>query len=264
MRHVGLATRLTGVLIAVMLAQSAAGLLLPTAYRDPDWVRAAWFGNDAFTLVVAAPLMWLGCRHRTTRSSRGLLLWLGLLGYDVYNYAFYLFGAALNVFLPLYVVAFVLAIVTLGCVLIQTDVSAVAQRFRRETPVRWIGGYLVFVACVLATVWLLFWGASVFNGRPTPVEPEAFKVAAALDLSLMVPSMLVGGVLLWQRTPAGFLLSTIASIQGALYLWVLVVNSRIALRRGLATSPGELPVWVPLAACTSIAAAVLVRNSATP
>jgi hypothetical protein len=101
----------------------------------------------------------------------------------------------------------------------------------------------------------------VFAGRPTPVEPEAFKIVAALDLTLMVPALGVGGGLLWQRRPWGCLLATIAAIQGALYLLVLSVGSAIAIRRGLVVAPGELPLWGSLMLVTAVAAIVLLRNT---
>src|SRR2546421_454355 len=82
--------------------------------------------------------------------------------------------------------------------LLQIDPPAVAAQFRAATPVRVVGGYLVFVAAGLGGVWLLMWAAYVFGGRPTPVEPQAFKIIAALDLSLMVPALGAGGVLLWR------------------------------------------------------------------
>jgi len=82
-------------------------------------------------------------------------------------------------------------------------------------------------------------GAYVFAGRPTPVEPEAFRIGAALDLSLMVPALTFGGVLLWNRRPWGYVLDSIAGIQAALYLIVLSVNSFVAIRRGLTAAPGE-------------------------
>jgi hypothetical protein len=87
------------------------------------------------------------------------------------------------------------------------------------------------------------WAAYVFAGRPTPVEPEAFKLVAALDLSLMVPVLAVGGVLIWRRMPWGLIISAIASIQSALCLLVLSVNSVVAIRRGLTDAPCELPIW---------------------
>jgi len=105
------------------------------------------------------------------------------------------------------------------------------------------------------------WGAYAFAGRPTPIEPEAFKIVAALDLSLMVPTLAVGGVLLWRRQPWGYLIATIAAIQGAWYLLVLSVNSAIAISRGLAAAPGELPFWGPLASFTTLAALVLLRSA---
>jgi hypothetical protein len=252
---------LTSLLMALMFAQALLGLLLPDQYKDAEWIRVTWYGNDWITILGAVPLLWIGIRTAARGSVRGLLLTLGMVAYSVYNYAFYLFGAALNVFFPLYVVIFIVAIVTLGLALSHLDIGAVADRFHRTTPVRAVGGYLVFVAIGLTIVWLGMWGAYAFAGRPTPIEPEAFKIVAALDLSLMVPTLAVGGVLLWRRQPWGYLIATIAAIQGALYLLVLSVNSAIAISRGLAAAPGELPFWGPLASFTTLAALVLLRSA---
>ena len=96
-----LARRLTATLLAVMGIQAVIGLVFQTAYRDIDWIRATWFGNDWVTLVVAVPLLFAGLVRGAAGSIRGLLLWLGLIAYALYNYVFYLFGAALNPFFPI-------------------------------------------------------------------------------------------------------------------------------------------------------------------
>lgn len=255
------AERMASLLLVLMLVQSLLGLLLSDQYRDVEWIKATWFGNDWITLVAAVPLLSLALLHTGRESVRGRLLVLGMAGYAVYNYAFYLFGAALNVFFPFYVVSFVLGILTLGSFLSHLDVTVVADSFRGDAPVRLVGGYLVFVAVGLAVVWLGMWGAYAFAGRPTPIEPEAFKIVAALDLSLMVPALAVGGVMLWRRTSWGYVIATIAAIQGALYLLVLSVNSAIAIRRGLVSGPGELLIWGPLAMFTVMAAILLLRSA---
>ena len=193
-----------------------------------------WFGNDGLTLILAVPLLVFAIRRAVAGSARGLLLWCGVLAYNVYNYAFYLFGARLNAFLPVYVITFVLSVITLGFILVHMDVSALAERFRPQTPVRVIGGYLLFVAGGLTIAWLGMWASYSFGGRPTPVDPEAFKVVAALDLSLIVPGLAAGGLLLWKRQPWGFVIATTATVQGALYLLVLTINSVIAIEQGLA------------------------------
>jgi hypothetical protein len=253
--------RIAAWLVAVMLVQSLLGLLLPNAYRDADWIRAAWYGNDWMTLVAAVPLLCFGILRVGRGSVRGLLLVLGTTAYAIYNYAFYLFGAALNVFFLLYIAGLLLGSLTLALFLSHPDVSVVARALRPETTVRLLGGYLVFLAVGLATVWLGLWSAYAFGGRPTPIDPEAFKVVAALDLSLMVPVLAVGGVLLWKRRPWGYVIATVSAIQGSLYLLVLSVGSTVAISRGLAVAPGELPIWGPLAAFTSVAAVVLVRSA---
>jgi hypothetical protein len=88
--RLGVARRLSTVLLAVMVTQAVMGLTFQAAYRDVEWIRATWFGNDWVTLVVAAPLLWTGLVRTAAGSVRGSLLWLGLIGYAVYNYAFYL------------------------------------------------------------------------------------------------------------------------------------------------------------------------------
>jgi hypothetical protein len=243
-----------------MLTQSSTGLLFQTAYRDVDWIRATWFGNDWVTLVVAAPLLFGGMIHAARGSVRGLVVWLGVTGYAAYNYAFYLFGAALNAFFPLYVVALVLAVILLILALSNIDAAGIAERYRPAFPVRLIAGALVVIAIGLGSVWIGTWAAYVFGGRPTPVDPDIFRLVAALDLSLMVPALTIGGVLLWRRAPWGFVLAAIASIQGALYLFVLSVNAIVVIRRGLANAPGELPLWGPLTLLMMTIALMLWTN----
>ncbi|MHB1133120.1 MAG: hypothetical protein ACYC4L_12140 [Chloroflexota bacterium] len=247
-------------LALLMAGQGLLGLALPALYRDVGYVAETWFGNDLVTLVLALPVLAAGLLLERRGSVLGRLLWLGALGYGVYNYAFYLFGAALNVFLPLYVVTFLLSLVGLVLVLARTDVVALAASFDSRTPVRLIGGYLLFVASGLAFVWLVMWAAYVFAGRATPLEPEAFKLVAALDLTLMVPALATGGFLLWRRRPFGYVIAAIAGIQGSLYLLVLALNGAIFIVRGLAEAPGELPVWGTLALATSAATVGLLSN----
>jgi hypothetical protein len=254
------ARRLTMALVASMGAQASAGLLFETAYRDVDWIKATWFGNDWVTLAAATPLLVIGLKGASRGSTRGLLLWLGLAGYAVYNYAFYLFGAALNVFFPIYVLAFVLAILLLAVVLSHVNPGRVAAKVRPTAPVRLVGACLVVVGLGLASAWIAMWVAYVFAGRPMPVDPAVFRLVAALDLSLMVPALTISGVLLWRRQPWGYVVAAIASVQGALYSVVLSVNSIIAINRGFSAAPGEFPVWGMLAALLITATLILFVN----
>jgi hypothetical protein len=243
-----------------MAAQSLLGRVFQGQYRDVEWIQATWFGNDLVTLLLVVPLLITALALVRRDSLKGLLLWLGVLGYGAYNYAYDMLGASLNVFFPLYVVLLVLSVVALILALSRTDAVQVAAGFRAKTPVRIIDGYLVFVAIGLSIAWFGTWLAYIFAGRPTPVETEAFKLVAALDTAIMVPVLAFGGILLWRRNTWGGILAGIAGIQGSLYLLVLLVNSAVAILRGLVEAPGELPIWGVLAISTSTATAILLRN----
>jgi hypothetical protein len=249
---------LSVLITGLMVVQSVLGLLFQGAYRDVPWIKATWFGNDWVTLVVGVPLLIAALLLARQGSVRGLLLWLGMLGYSIYNYAFYLFGVALNTFFPLYIGTLILAVTALILVLSNIDVAEVAARFAPKTPVRIIGAYLIFVAVTFFVVWLGMWAAYAFAGRPTPIEPEAWKLVAALDLTVMMPALGVGGLLLWRRNGWGYPIAAIAAIQGALYLLVLSVNAVVSIARGFEEAPGQLPIWGPLFFATSAAAVVLL------
>jgi hypothetical protein len=259
----GVPRKLSFTLSALMIIQALTGLLAPQHYRDVEWIKTTWFGNDWLTLVVAVPLLMMSTVGAQRGSARAFLVWAGAVGYGVYNYAFYLLGAALNVFFPLYVAALVLAAVILIITLGRVDASSVALK-TPSVVMRLVGGSFVMIGVGLAAVWTAMWAAYVFAGRPTPVDPDAFRLVAALDLSLMVPSLVSGGALLWQQRAWGVLVAAIAGVQGSLYLAVLSVNSWIAIDRGLAAWPGELVIWGPLAAVTGAVTALLLGNVRSP
>ncbi len=125
---------------------------------------------------------------------------------------------------------------------------------------RIVGCYLVFVAVGLTFVWMATWAAYVFAGRPTLIEPESFRLVAALDITIMVPALASGGVLLWRRNAWGYIVAAIAGIQGSLYLLVLSTNSVVQILHGLAEAPGELLQWGPLAVTTTAATALLLAS----
>jgi hypothetical protein len=190
-------------------------------------------------------------------SVAGRALWLGGLGYAVYNAPFYLFGAALNAFLPLYALAFVVAAWALVHYLVTAWADILQPAPGRQ---RLSGGYLVFVAAGLSAVWIGLWAAHVFAGMPIATGTEAFKIVAAIDLTTLVPALGLGGVLLWTGHEAGPVIGGGAATMGALYLCVLLTNSLVLWFAGHAEGPGEAPIWAALLAGTLIAAAAILRR----
>jgi hypothetical protein len=254
---------LSTVIAVLTIAASAGGLFIDDLYRDNPFATAAWRGTDLVTLVVAAPLL-VGSLILARRGSvRAQLIWLGMLDYMLYNYAYYLFGTAFNGFFLIYVALLTLSMLALIFALARVDVQAVTRFFRARTPVRWIAGYLVFVAAGIGGLWIAQSLSFVVTGEvPEFITKVAHptSIVFALDLSLVVPFLILGAVWLGGRRGGGYVLAAIMSVKGTVYMLALAAVSVAAERAGFPEATAELPLWGLLSAGFLVAAVVLLGN----
>ena len=255
-----LAEGLSWVVVVLMAVQAGAGLAFQDLYRDVTWIKAAWFGNDLVTLLVAVPLLITGLVLASRGSVRGRLIWFAGLGFAVYNYGYYALGAQLNVLFPLFVVLFVLSMWTLALALAGADVPRIAASFGDRTPVRGVAAYMAFTGVGLSFAWIGQWAAFVFGGTVPSIGEGPFRLVASMDLSLMVPVFCVGAVLLWRRHDWGFALAAIAIVQGATYTLGLTASSVVGGLRGVAGAMEQAPVWAVWTLAGVAAAVALLRR----
>lgn len=237
------AVRLSWVAVFLMALQAALGLAFPQVYRDVAWIKATWFANDLVTLVIGAPLLAASLVFVRRGSLRAQLLWPGMLAFSVYNYLFYLTGAELNGFFPLFVSVEVISAAAFILVLAGMDVDAIVARFSARTPVRTVAAYLAFTGAGLAIGWIAQWAAYIFAGIVPSAGAEAFAVIATADLTMVVPLAIVSAFLLWRRRPWGYVLGSISAIKGATYTLVLTVSSAYGATVGTEGAAVQIPVW---------------------
>ena len=234
------------ILIAIFATiASAGGLLLDGLYRDNAFVTTTWLGNDAITLFLAVPILVVAMIVSNRGSLKAQLIWMGALDYMLYNYAFYLFGAAFNWFFLLYATLLALSIFALIFGLIKLDVNGISQQFRKDAPVKWIGGYFIFVASGLGLVYLIqSIGFIATDNVPAIVTMSGHptNVVFALDLTLLLPWLILGALWLMKRQPWGYVIAGILSVKGPLYTLVLAVNSVLVVNAGISET-SELPLW---------------------
>jgi len=184
---------LSAAIAGLALVASAGGLLLDGLYRDNDFVRTTWLGNDAVTLFLAVPLLVAALFFAQRGGLKARLIWLGALDYMLYNYAFYLFGAAFNAFFLIYAALLGLSIFALIFGLASLDVSRVSREFSQSVPVMWIGSYFLFVALGLSLVYLRESIGYILNGQlPSivTISEHPTSVVFALDFTLRSPGWL--------------------------------------------------------------------------
>ncbi len=232
----------TAILLLSIIA-SAGGLLITGLYRDNDFVKSAWFTNDLITLMVVSPLLGLALWFAQKGSLRWQLVWMGMLAYNAYNFAFYLFGAAFNPFFLLYVALFSLSVAALIFGLANLDVTHLAQRFSPKTPVKGISIYLLVIAIML----FLVEGGMILGYLFTGVLPETIvltghptSIVFALDMALVIPLSAIAAVLLWKRHAWGYVVGVVMLLKGFTYGLVLCLGTAL-----LAYSPAY-GKWDPL------------------
>jgi len=251
------------ILIAILASfVSAGGLLLDGLYRDNAFVTTTWLGNDAVTLFLAVPILVAATILSNRGSMKAQLIWMGALDYMLYNYAFYLFGAAFNGFFLIYAALLALSIFALIFGLIKLDVNGISQQVKKNAPVKWIGGYFLFVASGLGLVYLIQSIGFIFtedvpaivtmSGHPT-------NVVFALDLTLLIPWLILGALWLMKRQPWGYVIAGILNVKGPLYTLVLAVNSILVVNTGI-TQTSELPLWGTLTILGLIASMLFYGN----
>lgn len=253
---------LSYIIAALTILASVVGLLFSNVYRENDFVKSTWFANDLMTLIVAVPLLVLGLYLTQRGSVRGLLIWLAMLGYVLYNYAFYLFGTAFNRLFLVYVALFSLSILALIFSLPRVNAGQISQKFRARTPVRWISVFMLFFAVSLGGIWIAMSLGTVFTGQPPQVlekfdHPTA--VVFALDLGLLIPGILLGAVLLWQRQPWGYIVATIMNLKAVTYALALVVSSFYSFA-ATGVADAFLPLYITLGTGNLIASVLLLGN----
>jgi hypothetical protein len=201
-RNLTLAYAFSLVIAAIMAVAAVAGLLFPSAIYPTDELIMSFAPVDAFHLVVGLPIllgsMWLARRGKLI----GLLCWPGVLLYVLYSYITNLVGVTFGVlFLPYLLLVTLSAYTTIGLVA-STDGEAVRQRLTGNVPARVAGGILVGLTSLFIVMNVSAIVTAVTSQPPS--EPEHPVYVLIADFTAVIPTCLVGGLLLWRRQALGY------------------------------------------------------------
>jgi hypothetical protein len=252
------------VAIALLMAvASAAGLFAEGLYRDNAWATAGFRGNDLVTLAVVVPLMVAAGVRARAGSLRSRLVWLGTVAYALYNYAFYLFGAAFNALFLVYAALVTLSVWTLLIAIPALDVETLASRFSPRTPVRWVAASMLLISVFLGGMWGAQSLRFIFTGDlPQTVIDSGIQtsIVFALDLALLMPAMATGAILLWRRRPWGCAISAILMIKGTAYTLALLAMSVFSANAHIASAWDLAPGWAFFFLITLLATGAMLRG----
>jgi hypothetical protein len=198
-KDLSLAYRLSYAVAILMFMVSLAGLLFPDGLYPSDDLRRAFVPNDVVNLLIGLPIL-LGSLT-LTRGSRlvGLLFWPGALLYSLYNYIAYAVAMPMTVQFVAYLALVILCTSTIFLLVTRMDALAIQRRLSGAVPEKFGGGVLVGLG-----VMFFIMRAGVIAQALTGVAQNKAEAAVAIADLFVMPVLVIGGVLLWQRKPLGY------------------------------------------------------------
>ena len=184
--------------------------MLPGIYykESVSWATQA-IGQDIVTLGLAVPALLLSALY-LGRSLRAMLIWMGVLVYLIYSYLLYAFYIHFGIMFPVYVAILGLSFYTLLGGISKIDKSKLPQSFVgvKTAPV---AAFLFLFAFLFSAFWITDIVQSILSGiAPVSVMDADLPVnpVHVLDLSFLLPGMMLTAVFLWKRKPLGFLFAS--------------------------------------------------------
>lgn len=233
---------LTFIVALLAVVASLGGLLIQDLYNDNELIRKAWFANDLVTLPIAVVLA-ISFFMQKRGDQRPLLVWMGLMLYMCYNYAFYLFGAKFNAFFLMYVALFSLSLYSIIIGLLNINVHAIHENVVFRKRQRLISAFLFLLAIPLLVVEIKQCIAFILSGK----TPEVPTLIFALDLSTVIPTTILASILLWRNRPWGNVLATMMLVKSFAYGLVLVTGTLLITNSGISPLDPLLPFYVFIA-----------------
>lgn len=229
-------------------------------YWDTVSSAAQAQANDLVTLVLGLPLLAVSYLMARRGSLRGRLLLTGTLGFILYTYISMSFGAAYNPFFLVYVALFSSSLFAFILSMMSFDLASLPEQFSEKLPRKAIAGLLFFAAAFLSLAWLGRIGPTILGDQQPLLENVTTMFIQVLDLGVIVPLCVLGGILLLRRKPWGYLLASVGLLK---FLTMGIAVSLMGLnmaRVGVPVSMVELTVFPALALVNLVMVTLLLKN----
>lgn len=230
------------VLIGVLVAVACfTGVYVPGTYslETVSWgVQGS--AQDVVSLYVAIPLLLLS-GFFAGRSLKAFFIWVGVMLYLAYSYVLYSFFIHFGILFPVYVAVMGLSAYGLMAALSTVDRERIVRSCRR-VGTRAVSVYLFLLGLMFCILWISDIAGALLSGTvPVSVTETGLIVnpVHVLDLSLVLPGMMITGILLRRKRPIGYLftapLLTFSALMG-----LAIIAMQYALEQAGVSEPSPV------------------------
>ena len=228
---------------------------------DSVSVAAQGVANDMMVLVMGIPLLAASLYLSVKGSFKGRLLLTGTLAFFLYTYMSYTFLWMYNVMFSVYVVLMSTSFFAFVLMMMSFDIETMKGHFSEKLPVKWIGGFQIFVAVAIGMLWIGKIAESFQKGGvPVGLEHYTSLVIQGMDLAFVVPCAFLSGILLIRRHNWGYLLSSVILLKGITMLTALSAMIINMAMHGVTLGLVEVVMFPTFNVIAVLALYVLIKN----
>jgi hypothetical protein len=225
-------------------------------YRYDTPIGATGFtAADVITLFLAIPILVVSFFMYRRGSLKGGLLLTGALSYFLYNYTSMGFGAAYNNLFLAYTLIFGASLYGLIAALLSFDLSKFPSHFEKTLPRNGIGIFLIVSGVILSLIWLVLSIVPALLANKAAIEAAYYTTftTGIIDIGMVAPALLMGGVLIRRGMPFGYLLASTMLIFTCILGANLTAGGIIQVTKEVITVGQAMAFTVPFVILTLIA-----------
>ena len=228
---------------------------------DSVSVAAQGIANDMMVLAMGIPLLAASCYLSAKGSFKGKLLLTGTLAFFLYTYMSYAFLWMYNAMFSVYVILMSASFFAFVLMMMSFDIGTMKTHFSEKLPVKWIGGFQIFVAVSIGMLWIGKIAEGFQKGGvPVGLEHYTSLVIQGMDLAFVVPCAFLSGILLIRRNNWGYLLSSVILLKGITMLTALSAMIISMAMHGVTLGLVEVVMFPAFNVVAVFALIVLLKN----
>jgi len=214
-------------------------------YRYDSSFKAPIFrGTDAVLLFLGIPFFIFSLIQANRGSLRGRLLLTGSLAIFLYASISMCFGAAYNPFFLLYILEFSASLFALIILINSFNLHSLSASINEKLPFKRIAFFLFFAA-LSPLVWLMSHVNVLLNGGiPDGLASYTTDITTALDIGVILPTVVLAGVLMLKRKPFGIVLSSLLLVLLIQIGLIVAGQTLMQILDGIKLTAGEIAAFV--------------------
>ena len=222
---------------------------------DTSLGASGFTAGDIVTLFLAVPILVFSILAYRKGSRKGGLFLTGVLSYFLYNYTSMGFGAAYNNFFLAYIIIFAASLYGLIAALLAFDLKTLPSHFKAGLPQNGIGIFLIVSGIILSLIWLILSIVPALFANKAPLEAYYYTTftTAIIDIGIVAPALILGGVLIRRNASLGYLLASTLLIFTCILGANLTTGGMMQVVKGVITIGQAMVFTVPFVILSLIA-----------